>query len=102
MSNSLSAKRPSRPTNKGKEDALKAAAQADDYLNGPTTSARYDLDKRLKRGLKNLSSCAVNQFGTTDKVTERMLIHEAIEDLLKKYESGDGRYALEDEFEFKR
>ncbi|HGY0940925.1 TPA: hypothetical protein ACNUTR_003657 [Vibrio cholerae] len=101
MTNSLSAKRPSR-TNKGKEDALKAAAKADDYLNGPTTSARYDLDKRLKRGLKNLSSCAVNQFGDTEKVTERMLITEAIEDLLKKYEQGEGMYALEEDFEFKR
>lgn len=102
MANPLSSKRPMRPANKGKEDALKVAGQADDYLNGPTTSARYDLDKRLKRGLKNLSSCAVNQFGTTDKVTERMLIHEAIEDLLKKYQGGEGRYALEEEFEFKR
>ncbi|MEZ9525733.1 hypothetical protein [Enterovibrio norvegicus] len=102
MSKGLSASRPSRNQSKGKEDALKAAAQADDFLNGPTTSARYDLDKRLKRGLKNLSNETINPLGTTDTVTERMLVHEAIEDLMKKYERGEGKYVLEDDFVFKK
>lgn len=92
---SMTAKRPSK-TNK--EKALKAVAQEDNYLDGPTKPARFDLDARVKRALSLLSSIAETDDGS--KVFERSLVTEALLDLFDKYEKGNGKYSLNGKFKF--
>jgi hypothetical protein len=76
----------------GKAAAM-AAAVADDYMTGPVSNGRFDVDKRIHKSLKALSNAAETEDGKS--VSMRMLLTEALLDLLQKYEAGNGRYPLD-------
>jgi len=88
-------------TNAAKEAAIDEVSKPDDYLNSPVHNGRFDVDKRLHRALKNLGTVTenpVNDKGNIKikSVTMRMLMTEAVLDLLKKYNDGNGKYPFEE------
>lgn len=73
-----------------KQEALAIVSQIDDYLGTNVHKARVDLDKRIWKGVKQLST---NTRTSEDRaVTFRMLATEAFIDLFEKYENGEGQY----------
>lgn len=73
-----------------KQEALAIVSQIDDYLGTNVHKARVDLDKRIWKGIKQLST---DTRTDEDKaVTFRMLATEAFVDLFEKYERGEGQY----------
>lgn len=92
MNKPLSIKKDRTRTNAGKEAAINTVT-ADDYLTGPASNGRFDLDKRIHKGLKNLANATETDDGKS--VSMRMLITEALLDLFDKYDEKKGKYPLE-------
>lgn len=76
-----------------KAAAIKEAMREENYLDGPITNGRVDLDKRIHKALKNLGTATVTDDDKT--VTMRMLMTEALLDLFEKYEEGNGKYQFD-------
>ena len=84
-----------------KQEALAIVSQIDDYLGTNVHKARVDLDKRIWKGVKQLS--ADTRTNEDRAVTFRMLATEAFIDLFDKYEKGEGKYDFDigvDNFKF--
>lgn len=80
-------------TNKDKAKALEIVSQVENYLGTNVHKARVDIDRDVWKTLNELKYST-----TTDdnkSVSARMLITEALVDLLDKYESGKGKYPFE-------
>lgn len=80
-------------TNKDKAKALEIVSQVDNYLGTNVHKARVDIDRDIWKILNELKYST-----TTDdnkSVSARMLITEALVDLLNKYENGEGKYPFE-------
>ncbi|CAK2831597.1 hypothetical protein EA007_05970 [Vibrio anguillarum] len=79
----------------GKEAAMKAVMREEDYLDGPITNGRVDLDKRIHKSLKGLGTSTTTDDNKT--VSMRMLMTEALLDLFEKYEAGEGKYKFDED-----
>lgn len=82
--------RPGGNISREKQEALAIVSQVDDFLGTNVHKARVDLDKRIWKGVKQLS--ADTRTDEDKAVTFRMLATEALLDLFEKYESGEGQY----------
>lgn len=82
--------RPGGNISREKQEALAIVSQLDDFLGTNVHKARVDLDKRIWKGVKQLS--ADTRTDEDKAVTFRMLATEALLDLFEKYESGEGQY----------
>lgn len=85
--------RPGANISREKQEALAIVSQVDDYLGTNVHKARVDLDKRIWKGVKQLSTDT-----RTDEdraVTFRMIATEALLDLFEKYEKGEGKYEFD-------
>jgi len=77
-------------------DAAIASVVEDDMLSGDSTRLPVDVHPILKKRVKQLSDECINPDQNRNSVSMRMLITEFIEDGLKKYAEGNGKYSLED------
>lgn len=82
--------RPGGNISREKQEALDIVSQLDDFLGTNVHKARVDLDKRIWKGVKQLS--ADTRTDEDKAVTFRMLATEALLDLFEKYENGEGQY----------
>jgi hypothetical protein len=91
----LGIKSGSKSGHAAKDAAMREVMREENYLDGPITNGRVDLDKRVHKALKNLGTAT----GTDDDkaVTMRMLITEALLDLFEKYEDGKGKYQFDED-----
>mgnify|MGYP000063287300 CR=1 FL=1 len=79
-----------------KKAAIKSVLKEDDYLTGPTTNCRVDLDTKIHKALKSLG--ASTSTDDSKAVSMRMLITEAILDMFDKYENKEGKYNLDEKW----
>ena len=80
-----------------KSKALDALVK-DDYLSGPVSQCRVDLDKKVHKGALALSRDLVTDEGK--RVSFRMIFTEAMLDVLDKYERGEGNYKFDDDVDW--
>ena len=89
----LGIKSDKKSSHAGKDAAMREVMREENYLDGPITNGRVDLDKRIHKSLKNLGTATVTDDDKT--VTMRMLMTEALLDLFEKYEEGKGKYQFD-------
>lgn len=97
MSKPLSIKKDRSRSSSGKESAIDAVT-ADDFLTGPVSNGRFDVDKRIHKALKNLANATETESGKS--VSMRMLMTEALLDLFDKYDDGEGKYPFDQDEEW--
>lgn len=101
MTKLTKAKKLDSTANDQQKKLAQAALLADEYLDGPVTNGRVDLDKRIHKALKNLANATESPIKGPDNsvniksVSLRMLITEGLLDLFEKYEKGEGKYPFD-------
>ena len=82
------------------QSSIEEVEKPKDFLGGPVSNLRFDMDKRLTREVKGLAACVEHLEPKNGEikvraVSLRMLLTEAVIDLLDKYQDGNGKYRFE-------
>jgi hypothetical protein len=91
-----------RNERKKSNSQAKQAMKNNPWLEGAVHNGRFDIDKRLHRALKSLSMVTESPEEQDNgdikfkSVSMRMLMTEAVLDLMEKYEKGEGNYPFEE------
>lgn len=81
-------------TNKDKAKALEIVSQVENYLGTNVHKARVDIDRDIWKNTNELKYSTITE--DSKSVSARMLITEALVDLLNKYERGEGKYPFDE------